>query len=265
MKTINIVISGGSGSGKSTLAENIAKEITEKYGSKQIVVISGDSYYKDQTDKTPEERVKNNYDRLDAFDLKLQYQQMTDLKNGNAIQVPIYDFVEHNRSPETTTIEPHQIVIWEGIMLLADDNLRDLFDLKLFVNTDLDICLIRRTLRDIKKRGRTVEDVFEQWEKTVRPGFIKYIEPSQKYADIIVPNGGENRLAIDMIKSKIKWHLEQNQAAESQIILGSPPKVSPSYYKDTNNGFTHFQSKDDATLNNNNNQETADVPLLNHP
>jgi len=199
---IVIGIAGASGSGKSLLSNTIAKEL----GSDRVVVISEDHYYNDNSDKTMEERNKINYDHPDAFDHKLFKQQMEQLANGQSADVPIYDYSQHNRSKDETMSVSHTntIFVLEGILIFDDRELRDLMDIKIFMDTPADISLIRRLQRDITERGRTVESVIQQYKESVRPMYLRFIEPSKRYADIIVPNGGKNKIAVDVIRAKLK-------------------------------------------------------------
>ena len=206
--TIIIGIAGASASGKSLLANTIVSEL----GSDQVVVIPEDSYYKEQSSILFEEREKVNYDHPDAIDHELLCQQLFDLQCGHSIELPVYDYSQHTRSTKTRHIPKHRIIVLEGIMLLVDPSLRKMLDICIFIDTPLDICLIRRLQRDVVKRGRTFESVLEQYEKTVRPMYMQFIEPSKRYADIIVPRGGENRIAIEMIKSKMRDLLSQSYA-----------------------------------------------------
>lgn len=199
-KTIIIGISGASASGKSLLANTIVKEI----GSDQVVVIPEDSYYKDRSDLPFEERAKINYDHPDAFDHALLCEHLHQLQQRKSINIPVYDHSEHVRSKETRHVGQHTIIVLEGILLFAEQELRDLMDIRIYMDTQLDICLIRRLKRDILKRDRSFESVIKQYQETVRPMYFQFVEPSKRYADIIVPRGGENRIAIDMIKAKMK-------------------------------------------------------------
>jgi uridine kinase len=198
--TIIIGISGPSASGKSLLANTIVKEI----GSTEVTVISEDSYYKDLAHMSLDERAKVNFDHPNALDHELLFQHLTDLQNGKQIEVPIYDHTKHGRKEETRTVGKHQIIVLEGILLFVGKALREIMDIKIFMDTALDICLLRRLSRDIVERARTLESVMEQYHRTVRPMYFQFIEPSKRYADMIVPRGGENRIAIDMIKAKMR-------------------------------------------------------------
>ena len=197
---IIIGISGASASGKSLLANTIVNEL----GSNQVAVISEDSYYKDHSDIPFEERAKINYDHPDSLDHDLLYQHLMQLHAGETVQVPVYNHSQHIRDAETRTIGQHTIIVLEGILLFVDKKLRELMDTRIFMETALDICLIRRLKRDVKERGRTLESVLKQYDETVRPMYLQFIEPSKRYADIIVPRGGGNRIAIDMIKAKMR-------------------------------------------------------------
>lgn len=198
--TIIIGISGASASGKSLLANTIVNEL----GSDQVVVISEDSYYKDHSNLPFEERAKINYDHPDAIDHELLKQHLSQLQQGLSIEVPIYNHALHVRAKETRTIGNHAIIVLEGILLFVEKSLRELMDIRIFMETALDICLIRRLKRDIKERQRSLDSVLKQYEDTVRPMYLQFIDPSKRYADLIVPRGGGNRIAIDMIKAKMR-------------------------------------------------------------
>ncbi|TJX16309.1 uridine kinase [Tissierella creatinini] len=196
---ILIGIAGGTGSGKSTVTKEIFREIKED----KITIIEQDSYYKEQSDISFEDRVKTNYDHPDAFDNELLKKHLSDLLDGKSIEKPIYDFENHNRKSETLTVEPKDIIILEGILIFFEKEIRDLLDIKIFVDTDSDVRVIRRILRDIKDRGRTLDSVIFQYMSTVRPAHLQFIEPTKRYADIIIPEGGHNKVAIDLIVTKI--------------------------------------------------------------
>lgn len=204
-RPILIGITGGTGSGKSTVSKEIFKSIEET----DIAVIEQDSYYKDQSNLSFEERVKTNYDHPLAFDNELLVQHLKDLLDRKSIKKPIYDFEKHNRKEETETVEPREIIILEGILILSEKEIRDLLDIKIFVDTDSDVRVIRRILRDIKERGRTLDSVILQYMETVRPAHLQFIEHTKRYADIIIPEGGYNKVAIDLIVSKINSILLQ--------------------------------------------------------
>ncbi|WP_128425968.1 uridine kinase [Gudongella oleilytica] len=198
-RPILIGIAGGTGSGKSTVTREIYKSITDK----NVAIIEQDSYYKDQSDISFEERVKTNYDHPFAFDNELLISHLKDLLDGKSIQKPIYDFENHNRKKETVLVESKDIIVLEGILILYDEDLRNLMDIKLFVDTDADVRVIRRILRDIKDRGRTLDSVVKQYMTTVRPAHMQFVEPTKRYADIIIPEGGYNKVAIDIIVTKV--------------------------------------------------------------
>lgn len=198
-----IAISGASASGKSLIANTLYKELREKVGDGQIGVIAEDCYYRDQSHLALEERVKTNYDHPSAMDHTLLYQHLQALKAGQAVELPQYSYQEHTRKQQTVLLSAKKVVILEVILLLTDPRLRSMIDFSIFVDTPLDICLMRRLRRDISERGRSLESVMEQYKKTVRPMFLQFIEPSKQYADIIVPRGGKNRIAIDILKAKI--------------------------------------------------------------
>ena len=199
-KPIIIGISGASASGKSLLSRTIVNEL----GSDQVVVISEDAYYKDRTDLSLEDREKINYDHPSSLDHDLLLTHLNQLQKGESVEIPIYDYSTHARKKETRHIGQHSIIILEGILLFVEHHLRSLMDIKIFMDTPLDICLIRRLQRDILERGRTLESVLKQYKDTVRPMYLKFIEPSRLHADLIVPRGGANRIAIDMIQAKIR-------------------------------------------------------------
>ena len=200
MKTTLIGIAGGTASGKTTVAEKVYEE-SKKFGS--VVVIKLDDYYNCLDNLTMDERKKINYDHPSSFDVSLAVKHLKELKEGKAIEKPIYDFTEHNRKKETEKIEPANVVIMEGILTFAIPEIKDMFDIKLFVDTPDDIRFIRRVTRDIKKRGRDLDSVVNQYLNTVRPMHLTFVEPSKKYADIIIPEGGDNKVAIDFIVTKI--------------------------------------------------------------
>lgn len=212
-KSIIIIgISGASASGKSLLANTIVNEL----GSDQVVVISEDAYYKDHSNIPFEQRAKINYDHPDSIDHGLLFTHLQQLQQGKSIDVPIYDHSMHLREKETRHIGQHAIIVLEGILLFVEPKLRDLMDIRIFMETALDICLIRRLKRDIKERGRSLDSVLKQYEETVRPMYLQFIDPSKRYADLIVPRGGGNRIAIDMIKAKMRELLGDLQKAKNE-------------------------------------------------
>jgi uridine kinase len=204
-KIIIIGISGASGSGKSLLSNTIVNEL----GTDQVVIISEDSYYKDQSPLPFEERTKLNYDHPCTLDHPLLKEHLKRLQRREPVEVPTYDYAKHVRLNETRKIGQHRIVVLEGILLFVDPDMRDLMDIKIYMDTPLDVCLIRRLRRDIVERARTFDSVIAQYEATVRPMYLRFIEPSRMHADMIVPRGGENRIAIDMIKAKMREMLQK--------------------------------------------------------
>ncbi len=199
-KTILVGIAGASASGKSLLADTLVEELQ----SEHLCVISEDSYYKDQSHLSMEERVRTNYDHPESMDHDLMLEQMIQLKNGEEIDVPLYDYTQHNRRKDTRKVNPARVVIYEGILLFTNPAIREAFDLRFFMDTPLDICLIRRMKRDILSRGRDVDSVIKQYLETVRPMYMQFIEPARQHADLIIPHGGKNRIAIDLIKTQIR-------------------------------------------------------------
>lgn len=198
-RPVLIGIAGGTGSGKTS----VAREITRNISPENILLIEQDNYYKDQTQLTMAQRVLTNYDHPNAFDNDLLLEHLHQLLDGQAIEKPTYNFAEHTRSTYTEHLEPKQVIILEGILVLEDERLRDLMDIKIFVDTDADVRVIRRILRDIKERGRSIESVVEQYMGVVRPMHMQFIEPTKKYADLIIPEGGKNQVAIDVLVAKV--------------------------------------------------------------
>ena len=198
MNTIFIGIAGGTGSGKTTLTEHLKQHFGD-----DISVVHHDSYYKYQ-DRPFEERCKQNYDHPDAFETDLMVEQ---LKAGKAIRCPVYSYADHQRTEETELIQPSKVVIVEGILIFQDPRLREMLDIKIFVETDADVRILRRALRDVRDRGRTLESVITQYLTTVKPMHEQFVEPSRKYADIIVLEGGHNLVALDMIMQRIASHI----------------------------------------------------------
>lgn len=198
-----IGIAGASASGKSLIASTLYREIREQVGDEHIGVIPEDSYYRDQSHLTMEERIKTNYDHPNAMDHDLLLSHLQAIKAGESIELPVYSYAEHTRLAESRTLQPKKVIILEGILLLTDARLRNELNFSIFVDTPLDICLMRRMKRDVNERGRSMDSVMSQYQKTVRPMFLQFIEPSKQYADIIVPRGGKNRIAIDILKAKI--------------------------------------------------------------
>jgi len=199
-----IGIAGGTGSGKTTLMENIISRF-----SGMVTVLSHDNYYKCRDDLTYEQRCLINYDEPDALETDLMAYHLDELRHGRAIDCPVYDFTQHNRSEKTVRVNPKNVIIVDGILIFENKPLRDLMDIKIFVDTDADVRLCRRILRDVKERGRTLESVLSQYQNTVKPMHEKYVEPSKRFADIVVPEGGRNYVALDMIMGRIQRHLRE--------------------------------------------------------
>lgn len=200
MKPIIIGIAGGSASGKTSIAKILSDAFDDQ---KSVVIIRQDDYYKDQSHLTMEERVLTNYDHPLAFDNDLLIQDLNQLLNRNSIKKPIYDFVHHTRSRQYEIIEACDVIILEGLFVLEDEKLRNLLDIKVFVDTDADIRFIRRLKRDVEKRGRTIQSVIDQYTATVKPMHESFVEPSKKYAHVIIPEGSHNVVAIDLLITKI--------------------------------------------------------------
>lgn len=199
-----IGIVGGSGSGKTTLTNQIAAQFLE-----QVTVIKHDNYYKAHDDMDYDERSRLNYDHPNAFDTELMIEHLRALKQGKSIECPIYDYTIHNRSKDTITIVPNKVIIVEGILIFENKDLCDLMDIRIFVDTDADLRIIRRIQRDVMERARSLESVINQYIETVKPMHEQYVEPSKKNANVIVPEGGYNQAAMEMIRNHIKNHLEQ--------------------------------------------------------
>ena len=198
-RPIIIGVTGGSGGGKTS----VSRAILANFPNEKIAMIEHDSYYKDQSHLTFEERIKTNYDHPFAFDTDLMIAQINELLEGRPVDIPTYDYAEHTRSSKTYRQEPQDVFIVEGILVLEDKRLRDLMDIKIFVDTDDDVRIIRRIKRDMEERGRSLQSVIDQYRATVRPMFLQFIEPSKQYADIVIPRGGKNRIAINMLKAQI--------------------------------------------------------------
>ena len=204
-----IGIAGGSGSGKTTLMKNLV----EKFGD-HVTVVSHDNYYRRHDELTYEQRCLINYDEPAAFETDLMARHLDLLKKGQEIACPVYDYTIHNRSDEVVKIAPRPVIIVEGILIFADEELRDLMDIRIFVDTDADVRLCRRIKRGVNKRGRSMESVLQQYQETVKPMHEKYVEPSKKFADLVVPEGGKNFVALDMIMDRIQRHLNEPGDAE---------------------------------------------------
>ena len=207
MKPLLIGIAGGSASGKTTIAQCLKKEFEQ---TRSVVIIREDDYYKDQSEKTMAERVKTNYDHPFAFDHALMIEQIDALLAGQAIEKPVYDFVQHTRTTLTEVVEPCDVVVLEGLFVLEEPELRKRLNIKVYVDTDADIRFIRRLMRDVEERGRTLQSVVNQYTETVRVMHEQFIEPSKRYADVIIPEGGSNVVAIDLLKTKISSIISPN-------------------------------------------------------
>ena len=203
-----IGIAGGSGSGKTTLMKNLVQKFQA-----DVAVVSHDNYYKRHDEMTYEQRCQINYDEPAAFDTELMVQHLQQLREGKPVLCPVYDYTVHNRSDETVEIAPKRVIIVEGILIFADEALREQMDIRVFVDTDADVRLCRRIKRDVNKRGRTLESVLTQYQQTVKPMHEKYVEPSKKFSHLVVPEGGKNYVALDMIVDRIQRHLKEQQGA----------------------------------------------------
>ena len=207
MENILVIgIAGGSGSGKTTLMKNLVSRFGDV-----VTVLSHDNYYRRHDELPYEERCKLNYDEPAAFETDLMVRQLGLLRQGIAIDCPVYDFTVHNRSNETIHVVPKRVIIVEGILIFENEELRNLMDIRIFVDTDADIRLCRRVKRDVNKRGRTLESVLQQYQQTVKPMHEKYVEPSKKYATLVVLEGGKNLVALDMIMGRIQRHLDETE------------------------------------------------------
>ena len=204
-RRILIGIAGGSGSGKTLVARTIVREL----GSEKVVIVDQDSYYKNLEEIPFRDREARNFDHPDAFDNELLAAHLRELLEGKAIDQPMYDYTHHCRLPETRRISDHLIVVLEGILIFHDPELRALMDIKLFVDADADVRLIRRLKRDLIERGRAVDSILRQYEESVRPMHLQFVEPTKRFADVIIPGGGHNKVAIDLLKTKIRELLRE--------------------------------------------------------
>lgn len=200
-----IGIAGGSGSGKTTAADIIL----ERVGRQRIAYLQHDSYYRELTGLPPNQRAQVNFDHPDSLESDLLREHILQLKEWKSVELPVYDFTTHSRTGQTIHVSPHRVILVEGILIFAEQKLRELFDVKIFVDTDSDIRLIRRLKRDIEERGRTAENVVKQYMATVRPMHLEFVEPSKRYADVIIPEGGLNEVAMDMVIARIESLLNQ--------------------------------------------------------
>lgn len=204
---ILIGVAGGSGSGKTTVANNLVKA----FKAEDAVLVEQDAYYRELSNMSIEEKAKVNFDHPDSIEFELLKKHLEMLKNGEAIERPIYDFTTHSRKSGAVKINPSKIIIVEGILIFAVPEIRELFDVKIFVDTDADEMILRRIERDMNERGRSFESVKNQYLTTVKPMFLEFCEPSKRYADVIIPRGGENKVAIDMVISNLKGYLNQEK------------------------------------------------------
>ena len=211
MKPLIIGIAGGTGSGKTTLVDRLKEQFGE-----DISVLAHDSYYAEHHDLSLEERRALNYDHPAAFDTDRMIQDLEDLKAGKTVQVPVYDYTVHDRLEETREVTPNKVILVEGILIFDNKALRDLLDIKLFVDTDADVRILRRIHRDVTERSRTLDTVMEQYLKTVKPMHEQFVEPSKRYADIIIPEGGKNTVALMMIMQRIAYHIEHGDIVSRQ-------------------------------------------------
>lgn len=205
METLVIGIAGGTGSGKTTLT----RALQERFGP-DVSVVYHDNYYKKHTGMTYDERAALNYDHPDAFDTELMIDHLDALRRGEAVRCPVYDYSIHNRSEQTVEIAPTRVILVEGILIFENKELRERMDIKIFVDTDADVRILRRILRDVKERGRSLDSVVSQYLTTVKPMHEQFVQPSRQYADIVVPEGGHNLVALDMIVERIRRHIESD-------------------------------------------------------
>ncbi len=203
MNTILIGIAGGTGSGKTTLAD----KLVDNFGNDEVSILRHDSYYKRHDNMTYEERSQLNYDHPDAFDTELLCEHIRKLKAGEAVEMPVYDYTIHNRSDKVVLVNPAPVIVLEGILIFAEKELCELMDIKVFVDTDADVRILRRIVRDVKERGRSLDSVITQYLTTVKPMHEQFVEPSKRRADIIIPEGGENVVALDMLIQRVRKHL----------------------------------------------------------
>jgi uridine kinase len=225
-RPVTIAVAGGTGSGKTT----ISNAILERVGSHNIAYIPHDAYYKDLSHLDLEQRRAINFDHPDSLDTELMAQHVIGLQLWQAVEIPVYDFTKHERTRHSQRVEPQPIILVEGILVLAEPALRPLFDVKIFVDTDADIRFIRRLKRDIAERGRTADSVIHQYLTYVRPMHMEFVEPSKRYADVIIPEGGFNMVAIDMVSDRIRSLMKATRAAdaaarsaESQVLTPNSP------------------------------------------
>ena len=214
MDSILIGIAGGSGSGKTTLAD----KLVECFGSDEVSIIRHDNYYKRHDQLTYEERSKLNYDHPDAFDTDLLCEQLKQLKEWHAIEMPVYDYSQHNRSDQVIVVHPAPVLILEGILIFAEEELCRLMDIKVFVDTDADVRILRRILRDVKARGRSLDSVITQYLTTVKPMHEQFVEPSKRRADVIIPDGGYNMVALEMLMQRVRSQLDRYRSENTSTL-----------------------------------------------
>jgi uridine kinase len=212
MRPIIIGVAGGTGSGKTT----VALEILERVGAKHVAYIPHDAYYRDHSHMPLEERSQVNYDHPDSLETELLVEQLKELRDGRAINIPVYDFTTHTRTSETRQVGPAPVILVEGILVFVEARLREIFDVRLYVDTDADVRFIRRLRRDIEERGRSVRSVCDQYLSTVRPMHLEFVEPSKRYANVIIPEGGFNEVAIELVAARIRGLLEENAQPERE-------------------------------------------------
>jgi uridine kinase len=205
MRPIVIGVAGGTGSGKTT----VAHEILRRVGAEHVTYIPHDAYYRDLGHLSPPERVRVNFDHPDSLETELLVEHLKELRAGRAVEIPIYDFTSHTRTQQTRCVQPGPVILVEGILVFAEPELRELFDVKLYVDTDADVRFIRRLKRDMAERGRSVDSVCEQYLSTVRVMHLEFVEPSKRYADVIIPEGGFNEVAVGMVAARVRGMLEE--------------------------------------------------------
>ncbi len=206
MRPIVIGVAGGTGSGKTTVANQILRRV----GTQHITYIPHDAYYRDHSHLSPQQRDQVNYDHPDSLETELLIEHLQELRAGHAVEIPVYDFTTHTRTQQTRHVEPARVILVEGILVFSEPKLRELFDVMLYVDTDADVRFIRRLQRDIEERGRSVESVCAQYLSTVRLMHLEFVEPSKRYANVIIPEGGFNEVAIEMVAARIKGMLQEN-------------------------------------------------------
>lgn len=206
MQPIVIAVAGGTASGKTT----VANEVFDRVGAEHIAYIPHDAYYRDLSHLSPSERARVNFDHPDSLETELLIQHVRELRASRAVEIPVYDYTTHTRRQDTRRVEPARVILVEGILVLVEPELRKLFDVKLYVDSDADVRFIRRLRRDIEERGRTVESVCGQYLATVRPMHLEFVEPSKRYADVIIPEGGFNEVAIEMVAARLRGMLGEH-------------------------------------------------------